>query len=277
MTGGGVMAGKTVLVTGTTSGIGLEAARALAAMGGEVALGARDVVRGEAVAEEISGTGGRAKLLPIDMASFASVRAAAERFARAHGKLDVLVNNAGIVLRSRRVTADGHEETWQTNFLSAFLLTRLLLPSLRGSPGPRVVNVSSEAHRSGRIDWGNLELERGYGALKAYANSKLALVLFTRELARRETTIAANALHPGAIATGIWRPAPLLARWILRLVLPAAETGASPVVRLAASPELERVSGRYFDRDREAPPSPAARSDADTRRLWNIAEAETPV
>ena len=270
------MTGKTVLVTGATGGIGLETARALAKMGVQVTLGARDAARGQAVADEIVRGGGRAELLEIDLASFASVRRAAERFSAAHSRLDVLVNNAGIAERERRLTADGHELAWQTNFLSHFLLTRLLLPALKAAPKPRVVNVSSEAHRSGRMDWDDLEIERGrYSGYKAYANTKLAQILFTRELARREAGITVNAVHPGAIATGIWRAAPKFARWILGLVLPPPGKGARPVVRLASSPDVDGVSGQYFDKLREAVPAPAATSDADAARLWQIAEKAT--
>ena len=266
-----------MLVTGATGGIGLETARVLSRMGAEVVIGARDVVRGQAVVDELVRGGGRAELLPIDLGSFESVREAARRFAAAHPSLDVLVNNAGVVLRDRRLSVDGHELTWQTNFLGAFLLTRLLLPALAKAPRPRVVNVSSDAHRTGRLDWSNLELERGYGAYRAYANSKLALILFTRELARREPALAANALHPGAIATGIWRPAPGFARWIIALVLPSAAKGARPVVRLVSAPELDGVSGRYFNKFRETDPTAAARNDSDAARLWEVAEKAVTV
>jgi NAD(P)-dependent dehydrogenase (short-subunit alcohol dehydrogenase family) len=271
-----LMSGKTVLVTGATGGIGLETARSLARMGAAVVIGARNPVRGQAVVDGIDREGGRAELLEIDLASFSSVRRAAESILSSHPRLDVLVNNAGIAARERRLTADGHELAWQTNFLSHFLLTRLLLPALKAAPKPRVVNVSSEAHRSGRLNWDDLEFERGgYSGYKAYANTKLAQVLFTREFARRESGIAVNAVHPGAIATGIWRAAPRVARWVLGLVLPSPEKGARPVVRLASSPDLDGVSGRYFKKLREAAPAAAARSDADAARLWQIAEKTT--
>jgi NAD(P)-dependent dehydrogenase (short-subunit alcohol dehydrogenase family) len=269
------MADKTILVTGATGGIGLETARALASMGALVVIGARNAARGQAVADEILRAGGRAALLPIDLSSFASVRLAAGRSAASHPRLDVLINNAGIVVGSRQLSADGHELTWATNFLGAFLLTRLLLPALKRAPEPRVVNVSSGAHRSGRLKWDDLELQRRFHPLLAYANSKLALVLFTRELSRREPGIAVNAVHPGAIATGIWRAAPAPVRWILGLVLPSAKKGARPVVRLAAAPELDGVTGRYFDRLHERAPAPAAASDADAARLWELAEKAT--
>ncbi len=244
-------------------------------MGAGVVIGARDPVRGQAVVDEITRDGGRAELLEMDMASFASVRRAAERFLSSHARLDVLVNNAGVAVRERRLTEDGHEVTWQTNFLSHFLLTRSLLPALKAAPKPRVVNVSSEGHRSGQLDWKNLELERGFRVFKAYANTKLAQVLFTRELARREPGVEVNAVHPGAIATGIWRAAPKAAQWVLGLVLPPPEKGARPVVRLASSRDLDGVSGRYFNKLREASPASAALSDADAARLWQIAEEAT--
>ena len=266
---------KVVLVTGATSGIGLETARALASQGALVVIGARDPVRGQAVADEIERSGGQAEVLPIDLSSFVSVREAARRFLEKHPRLDVLVNNAGVALRGRDVTADGHERTWETNFLGGFLLTRLLLPALKAAPRPRVVNVASEAHRTGRLDWGNLELERGYGAYQAYSNTKLAQVLFTRELARRESRINVNAVHPGTIAMNIWRELPPWLRWIPRLLFPSAAKGAVPVARLALAPELDGVSGRYFKRFRETHPSFAGRNDADAVRLWELADRST--
>jgi retinol dehydrogenase-12 len=180
------IAGQTVLVTGATSGIGLETARALAKKGAGVVVGARDARRGQAVVDEITAGGSRAELLEIEMASFESIRKAADRFSAAHSSLDVLVNNAGTAVSGRRLSPDGHELTWATNFLGPFLLTRSLLSLLKKAERPRVVNVGSEGHRAGRLDWENLELERGYTTFRAYANSKLALALFTRELARRE-------------------------------------------------------------------------------------------
>ena len=276
------MTGRTALVTGATSGIGLETARQLAAMGANVVLGVRDAARGTEVARRIASEGGAAEVLPIDLSSFASVRAAAARFAASHERLDVLVNNAGIALPRREVSQDGHELTWQTNFLSHVLLTRLLLPTLRRGRKPRIVNVSSEGHRVGRIDWDNLELERGYGGFRAYGNSKLGQVLFTRELARRETSIAVNALHPGSISTNIWKQQSRPVRSVLQLgvrlfgrLLPSPEKGAAPVTRLASDPALDGVTGRYFKRFREAQPSSRGLDDAAAARLWDVAAEAT--
>lgn len=262
-------------MTGATSGIGLETARTLARLGAHVIVAVRDPVRGQAVVRELTAAGGRAELLEIDLSSFASVRRAAAAFLAAHSSLDVLVNNAGVVTRDRQVTADGHERIWQTNFLSHFLLTRLLLEALRRGSRPRVVNVSSEAHRAGRLDWGNLELERGFRPLRAYAQSKLAQVLFTREMARREPGIVSSALHPGAIWTGIWRAAPAPVRWMLHVALAPAAKGAPPVVRLAVAPELDGVSGKYFKRWKEAEPGRGGLLEEDAKQLWETATAMT--
>jgi NAD(P)-dependent dehydrogenase (short-subunit alcohol dehydrogenase family) len=269
------IAGQTVLVTGATSGIGLETARALAKKGARVVVGAREARRGQAVVGEITAGGGRAELLEIDMASFESIRKAADHLSAAHSSLDVLVNNAGTAVSGRRLSADGHELTWATNFLGPFLLTRGLLPLLKNSERPRVVNVGSEGHRAGGIDWENIELERGYTTFRAYANSKLALALFTRELARREQGVAAVVMHPGAIATKIWGAAPRPISWILNLVLPSAAKGAAPVVWLASAADLASATGRYFNRFREVAPSAAARNDADASRLWDLAQKQT--
>jgi NAD(P)-dependent dehydrogenase (short-subunit alcohol dehydrogenase family) len=269
------MAGKTVFVTGATSGIGLETALGLARLGARVIVGARDEARGKAVVEAITGAGGRAEVQLLDMASFASVRRAAEQLLRAYPSLDVLVNNAGTVFKEHQLTADGFERTWQTNFLSHVLLTRLLLPALRRAPKPRVVNVSSIAHTSAKINWENLGYEGEFRGIKAYGQSKLAQILFTGELARREPGISVTALHPGAIATKIWRPAPLFLRAILAVILPSAAKGARPVIRLASAPEVEGVSGKYFDRMQERLPASAGRSVEDAARLWELAERAT--
>lgn len=268
-------AGRTILVTGATSGIGLETARALARTGAHVIVAVRDPARGAAVVQELAAVGGMAELLVIDLASFASVRQAAATFLEWYRSLDVLINNAAVVTRHRQTTGDGHERMWQTNFLGHVLLTRLLLGALRRGVAPRIVNVSSEAHRSGRIPWDDLELSRGFRPLRMYAQSKLAQVLYTRELARREPTIAVFALHPGAIWTGIWKPAPAPVRWVLRLVLAPADQGAAPVVRLAVARDVAGATGVYFNRWKEATPAPQGQDDAAAARLWDLAAHAT--
>jgi retinol dehydrogenase-12 len=262
----------TVLITGATSGIGYESARALAALGAHVIVGARDSTRGSIVVDELRAHGGSAELLTVDLSSFDSIRRAAERFAAAHTTLDVLINNAGLIAGKRHVTADGHELTWQTNFLGLVALTRALQPQLEATPGARVVNVSSSAHTNGKMRWNDFELEKGYAGWRAYAQSKLAVNLWTREFARRYPTIATNAVHPGAIATNIWRVLPGFAQTIVARILPPASKGAVPLVRLASSDDVEGVSGHYFDKLADAKHAPAALVDSDALRLWLYAE-----
>ncbi len=270
------LAGKVILVTGATGGIGLEVVRALSRRDAHVIVGARDAERGQQIVDSLRAD---AELLVIDLSSFASIRAAAERFAASHAKLDVLVNNAGIVSAKRTTSVDGHELTWATNVLGPYLLTEALLPSLLAADKPRVVNVGSSAHRNGTLVWDDLEYtRRRYIGFSAYAASKLALVLLTRAFAKREPRLCVNCVHPGAIATGIWRDAPAPLRLVLGRLLPAASVGAAPVVRLAGARDPGHTSGLYFDRFKAVEPAGAATSEADAARLWNIvAELTKPV
>ncbi len=269
------LAGKVILVTGATSGIGLEAVRALARLDARVIVGARDAERGKKIVDALRAD---AELLVIDLSSFASIRAAAERVAAKHAQLDVLVNNAGIVAAKRTTSVDGHELTWATNVLGPSLLTEALLPSLLAADEPRVINVGSNAHRFGDLVWDDLEfVRRRYTGWNAYSQSKLALLLLTRTLARRQSRLAVNCVHPGAIATGIWRELPAPLKFLLGRFLPPSATGAAPVVRLAGAPDAGHTSGLYFDRFKAVEPAPAATNDADAARLWDIISAQTAV
>jgi retinol dehydrogenase 14 len=270
--------GKTVLITGATSGIGLEASVALARMGASLVMVGRDAGRTARAVTEVRGRsdGAAVESLLCDLASLRQVRALAEAFLKTHERLDVLVNNAGTVYARRTLTEDGIEATFALNYLSAFLLTNLLLERLRASAPSRIVMVSSAGHYGADLDFDDLGFTRGYQIMRAYGRSKLAAVLFTRELARRldGTGVTVNALHPGTVATRIWNRAPAFTRPFFaiakRLFMIDAAQGAQPIVHLASSPELASTSGQYFDRDRPRNPSRLAQDDALAVRLWDV-------
>lgn len=278
------MVGKICVVTGATSGIGLVTARELARMGATVVLMARSRERGEAAREEIAARTGNqgVELILADFASLASVRAGAEAVLARHGRLDVLVNNAGVYVGDRRLSADGYELTFAVNHLAAFLLTDLLLGALRAAPSARVVTVSSGAHLGGRGRFDDVRAERGYSGFQAYAESKLANVLFTYELARRleGSGVAANCLHPGAVRTGFAGDAKGLFAVFFNLAKPfmlTPEQGAQTPIYLAASPEVEGVSGKYFFERRPRQSSPASYDRGLQARLWALSEELTGV
>src|SRR5580693_10694801 len=201
------MDGKVCVVTGATSGIGKATAAELARQGAQVILVGRDRARGEATVAELATAGPLPPRLELaDLSAMAQVRALAERLA-ALDRIDVLVNNAGLVAGQRRVTADGYEEVFAVNHLAPFLLTNLLLPKLTASAPARVITVTSDAHSAARLDLADPNLEREWDSWRSYANSKLANILFTRELARRldGTGVTANCAHPGVVRTGFGR------------------------------------------------------------------------
>jgi NAD(P)-dependent dehydrogenase (short-subunit alcohol dehydrogenase family) len=263
--------GRTVVLTGASSGIGTAAAARLAAAGAAVAVVGRSPERTAAVARQV---GGQAH--PADFARLDDVRRLADELLGAYGRIDVLANNAGAIFTRRTVTADGREPTFQINHLAPFLLTNLLLPRLAEADDARVINTASDAYRRGRLDPDDLDGTRGRVPVrKAYPASKLATVLFTRELARRTrgTGVTAFAFHPGVIATGLGRDSavfgPLMNSRLARAVLKTPEQGAEPLLRLAALAEPGPASGGYFNRFELEEPVGEQAGDADfARLLW---------
>lgn len=272
----GNMEGKVCLVTGATSGIGLETARALARQGATVVLSGRDQGRGEAALAEVRRTVPDAKLdlMLAELSSLASVRQLARDFQLKYSRLDVLLNNAGIVNDRRQLSPDGFEMTIATNHLAHFLLTNLLLDLLKSSGASRVVNVSSEGHRFGSLDFlDDLQSEHDYSGMKVYGRSKLANILFTRELARRltGTKVTTNSLHPGVVNTRFGTNTQGLFKQLLKLGIPfasSAEKGARTSVYLASSPEVEGVSGKYFIKCKVAKESKVAQDPSAAETLW---------
>jgi NAD(P)-dependent dehydrogenase (short-subunit alcohol dehydrogenase family) len=271
--------GRIALVTGATNGIGRVTAQELARRGARLLLVARDRARGETTAAGIrDAAGGPApEVLLGDLSSQADVRRLAREVRERTPRLDLLVNNAGAIFAEREVSADGLEMTFALNHLAYFLLTLELLPLLEQAPRSRIVNVASVAHERGRIDFDDLQGERGYSMWKAYQQSKLANVLFTRELARRlgSRDVTANALHPGVIASGFGRNGRGLFSWLVALgapLLSSPEKGARTTLHVATSPDLQGVTGRYFSDCREKVPARAAQDGDAALRLWQISE-----
>ncbi|MEK6301882.1 MAG: SDR family oxidoreductase [Acidobacteriota bacterium] len=273
------LSSKVCLVTGANSGIGKSTAHALAMMNATVVMVCRDRRRAEPVRDEIkSATGNQnVELMICDLSSQADIRRFAAEFISSHSRLDVLINNAGVVVRQRSLTEDGIETTFAVNHLGYFLLTNLLLDLLKQSAPSRIVNVSSAAHAYGKIDFDDLQGEKKYGGFSAYANSKLANVLFTYELARRldGTGVAVNCLHPGTIATGLFRNLPKPIEALIKLVTFSPDKGAETSVYLASSPAVEGVTGQYFAKKRERQTSSASRNEESARRLWEVSEQMT--
>jgi retinol dehydrogenase 14 len=277
------MAGKTVLVTGGSSGIGKATALGLATMGGHLAIAGRDRERTESAAREIRAAGGGpVDVLVADLSSQTEVRRLADEALQRLPRIDVLVNNVGGYWRSRHVTADGLERTFALNHLAPFLLTHLLLDRLRHSSPARVVTVSSHAEASGRIDFGDLQGERDYSGGKAYSQSKLANIIFTYELARRlqarplldQAVVTANAVHPGVVSTsfGAEDPATIQRLFIplLRHLMKAPAEGAATSIYVASAPHLERVTGRYFTNSKPRKSSQRSYDEDVAARLWHI-------
>jgi NAD(P)-dependent dehydrogenase (short-subunit alcohol dehydrogenase family) len=278
------MAGRVCLVTGATSGIGREAAAALARRGATLIMVSRDPERGRRVCEAL-GAATRDAAIELEVADLerqSDVRALAARVAARHVRLHVLVNNAGSIFMRRRLTPDGIEATLALNHLAPFLLTNLLLDRLRAAAPARVVTVASDAHRVARFDFDDLQGARRYSGVMAYALTKAMNILFTIELARRleGTGVTANAAHPGGVDTAIWRRVEGWRRLgvaLMRPFLATPERGAAHVVALAADARYEGVSGCYFAKGRPAAPSAVARDRAAAQRLWILSASLAPI
>jgi len=280
-----LMAGKSVLVTGGTGGIGKATAIGLAVLGARVGITGRDQARTEAAAASIRAAAGSPAVdaFAADMSVQAGVRRLAAQVADTYPRLDVLVNNAGGFWAHRHVTADGLERTFALNHLAPFLLTNLLLARLTASAPARILTVSSGAHARGRIDFGDLQGERNYSGQRAYSQSKLANVMFTYELARRldGTGVTATVLHPGVVRTSFGaedREAYLavLIR-VARVFMKTPAQGAGTSVYLASSPQVEGISGRYFVNRKPKTSSNASRDTTAAARLWQVSAELTGI
>jgi NAD(P)-dependent dehydrogenase (short-subunit alcohol dehydrogenase family) len=277
------MTAKTVLITGGNAGLGLETAVALADMGASVVITARDASRGEGARKEIveRSSSDAVEVMALDLASTASIRSFAEAFLAGHPRLDVLVNNAGVILSERSETEDGFESTFGVNHLGHVLLTELLLDRLKASAPSRIVVVASEAHKFALdgLKFDDLQCEGHFWSYRVYGRSKLANIYFARALAERleGTGVTVNAVHPGSVATrfgrdGDTRLVTALTTFVARPFSRSPEEGARTQVHVASAPELADVSGAYFANSKRADGrlSRAARDDEAAERLWTV-------
>jgi NAD(P)-dependent dehydrogenase (short-subunit alcohol dehydrogenase family) len=278
------MQGRTVVVTGGNSGIGFETAAALAAMGARVIVTARNADKGRAAVAAVAqrlGAEAKVQLVVFDLADLSSVRRGASELLEQAPKLDVLVNNAGLVLSQRAETVDGFETTLATNHLGPFLLTNLLLDRILASAPSRIVNVASTAHRTARggITFDDLQSVQHYRTMRVYGQSKLANMLFTIELARRleGRGVTANSLHPGTVRTGYGADGDVrgLLAFGIKISSPfflSPARGARTSVYLASSPDVAAVSGEYFVKCKPKEPKPWAKDADAAQRLWQVSE-----
>jgi NAD(P)-dependent dehydrogenase (short-subunit alcohol dehydrogenase family) len=273
------MNGKTVLITGASAGVGLHSAIGLAKSGAEVVMVGRDEGRTAQAMEQVkSQTGNQAiSYLIADLSSLNDVRKLAGEFKNKYNKLDVLLNNAGAIFFWRRLSVDGYEMSLALNHLNYFLLTNLLLELLKAGPSGRIVNVSSRAHYRGHVNCDDLQSKQGYNAMRVYSMSKLMNVLFTYELARRlqGTNVTANCLHPGFVASNF----AVNNGWWVRLGMTfmsgriSVEEGSKCSIYLASSPEVQDISGRYFNYDlKETRSSDESYDETIAKHLWDVSE-----
>lgn len=276
------MKGKVVLITGATSGIGRATAVVLAGLGADLILVGRSDERLRTLGEELTRTTGNrtVRTMRCDLSSMDEVRRLASEFKSANRKLDVLINNAGLILGERKLTVDGYEYTFALDHLAPFLLTNLLLDELTVAAPSRVVTVSSAAHRTGRMHFDDLMLEKGWTPFKAYSQAKLANVLFTYELARRlqGTGVTANCVHPGGVRTNFGHElggAMKIGMAIFRPFMISPEKGARTSIYLASSPDVEGISGKYFVRSRPSESSRESYDVDEAKTLWEMSERLT--
>jgi len=273
------MRGKTIVITGATSGIGQVAAEKLAAMGARLVLVARDKARGEAALARLRPISPDANhsIYYADLSRLAEVKRVAAEIAAAEPRIDVLINNAGALFATRQVTTDGLELTFATNHMSYFVLTHGLRDRLRASAPARVVNVASDAHKGEKLDFNDLQSAGNFRGLHVYGRSKLCNILFTRELARRweGTGVTANSLHPGFVSTRFGDQSGGMLSFAVRaakLVAISPEKGAETIVYLASSGEVASSNGLYYYKCAPATPTKEAQENDAARRLWQESE-----
>jgi NAD(P)-dependent dehydrogenase (short-subunit alcohol dehydrogenase family) len=271
------MKDKVVMITGANSGIGKAASLAIAKMSATLVMVVRNKERGETARAEIikKSQNSSVDLLLADLSSMESVRQLTSEFEKKYSRLHVLINNAGLFNQRRNTTTDGYENTFATNYLAPFLLTNLQLETLKVSAPSRIINVSSVGHYNGHINFDDLNLEKEYGGWKAYGQSKLALVLFTHELAKKlqGTGVTVNAVHPGTVATNIWTRPLGPAGFIMslpKLFMTSPQKGAETIVYLASSDDAKGLNGEYLEKLKVKKSSDESYNEEIAQRLWDV-------
>lgn len=271
-----------MVVTGASAGIGKATAEALAYAGATVAMVCRSRERGQKAMQDIQKKvpGADLHLHLADLSLMGNVRELAQELSSTYPVIDVLVNNAGMMPGLQQLTVEGWEVSWATNHLAPFLLTNLLMDSLLAAPQGRIINVTSEAHRLGQIDFEHAGMAKKYSAVTAYADSKLANIYFTYELARRTefTPLTVNCLHPGVVATNFGKTSNFFIRTTMmlgRLFMKSAAGGAQTSVYLATSPEVEQISGKYFKDKKQKRSANDSYNSHIARRLWDLSAEQT--
>jgi len=265
---------KICIITGTTSGIGKATATYLAKEGMQLIWPVRNLEKGEKVKKEISEATGNnnIRLMPCDLESLDSVRSFAEAFKKEYQHLDLLINNAGVWFSKREVTKDGYEKNFAINHLSHFLLTILLLDTLKRSGNARIISVSSDAHRFTDMNFDDLQSEKNFNNFKAYGQSKLADILFVKKLSEllKGTGVTANCLHPGVVATHLFDKMGGFMKGIFGMMMISPEKGAATSIYLATSDEVKEVSGEYFKKKKITKSSAASYNKESAEKLWDI-------
>jgi len=268
--------GKVCIITGATSGIGKETVKALAAKGATVVLPIRDSLKGDILKDEILEQTPDAiiDLMHCNLASFDSIRNFVNEFKVKYDKLHLLINNAGIWETKRNLSEDGVEMNFAVNHLAPFLMTNLFLDTIRNSSPARIINVSSESHRTFKINFDDIEYEKRYFSFKAYSQSKLANILFTKKLSQmlRGTGVTANCLHPGMVDTGLFDKMPKIIIGIMKPFMLSPAKGAETIIYLATSPDVEKTSGEYFIKKKPKKPASVALRQDVANKLWDISE-----
>lgn len=268
--------GKICLITGATSGIGKETAKVFAAKGAIVVLPIRDSLKGDILKDEILEQTPDAKieLMHCNLASFDSIRSFVKEFKSKYDKLHLLINNAGIWETKRNLSEDGVEMNFAVNYLAPFLLTHLLLDTIKMSAPARIINVSSEAHRNGKINFTDLESGKSFSSFKSYSQSKLANILFTKKLSQqlKDTGVTVNCLHPGVVSTGLFEKMPGLFTTVMKPFMLTPTKGAETSIYLATSPEVEKITGEYFVKKKPKKPATVALRQDVANKLWEVSE-----